>query len=344
MTDRELALALYRRMYLLRTFDQAGAAAYGRKEIHGTYRGSRGQEAIPVGVCAALNDGDFVFPSLRGVGDSLARGTDPRLLMAELFGKRTGLVGGRGGSLHFADVAHGVLGVFAVLTANVPLATGAALAARVANTGATAVAFFGDRATNEGVFHESLNTAALLKLPVLYVGINNAPQDADTSLGEHTAAESMAALASVHGIAAETVDGTDVLTVHARAAAAVDLIRKGGGPIFLECRCFPLDEPSRAEMDAWKEEMRRAGQYTSMLAFKKSKIGTVDLEPPAHWLLGDPLRKLEQHVLSHELAAETDLAAIRADVQREIERAVAFARDSAEPDASSAAVGVFAGV
>src|SRR5262249_31372719 len=159
---------------------------------------------------------------------------------------------------------------------------------------------------------------------------------------EHTAAGSMAALASVHGIAAEIVDGTDVLIVHARAAAAVGVLRDGGGPIFLECCCFPLDEPSRAAMDAWKEEMRRAGQYTSMLAFKTSKIGTVELAPPAHWLLGDPLRKLEQHVLTNGLAAESDLAAIRADVQHEIDLAVAFARGSAEPEASMAAVGVFA--
>jgi hypothetical protein len=108
--------------------------------------------------------------------------------MAELFGKSTGVAGGRGGALHLADAAHGVMGVFGVLTANVPMATGSALAAQITESGAVTVCFFGDRATNEGVFHESMNVASLLQLPVLYVGINNAPEDADGSVGEHTAA------------------------------------------------------------------------------------------------------------------------------------------------------------
>jgi TPP-dependent pyruvate/acetoin dehydrogenase alpha subunit len=342
MTDRDIALELYRRMCLLRAFDGAGAAAYARKDIHGTYRGARGQEAIPVGVCAALDERDFVFPSLRGVGDALARGTDPRLLMAELFGKRTGLAGGRGGSLHFADASHNVMGVFGVLTANVPMATGSALAAQVAQTGAVTVCFFGDRATNEGVFHESLNAASLLKLPVLYVGINNAPEDADDSVAEHTAGGSMVALAQAHAIAAEVVDGTDVLCVRERAVAVVDQLRSGRGPYFLEARCFPLDEPSRAQVQEWKDEMRRAGQYTSMLMFKKSKIGNTELKPPAHWLSGDPVSKLEHELVSRGLATDAELEAIRAEVRAVVDEAVAFARDSPEPDPESASIGVFA--
>jgi pyruvate dehydrogenase E1 component alpha subunit len=342
MPDRELVLALYRKMWLLRSFDLAGTAAYGRKEIHGTYRGAKGQEAIPVGICAALNECDFVFPSLRGVGDSLARGSDPRLLMAELFGKSTGVAGGRGGALHLADAAHGVMGVFGVLTANVPMATGSALAAQITESGAVTVCFFGDRATNEGVFHESMNVASLLQLPVLYVGINNAPEDADGSVGEHTAAGSMAALATVHRIPADVIDGTDVLNVYARALAVVEKLRGGRGPHFLECHSFPLDEPSRAQVQEWKDEMRRAGRYTSMLMLKKSKIGRVELKPPEHWLAGDPLHKLEEYVLTHEIATDQDLVVIREDVRGVIDEAVAFARESPEPDPQSARVGVFA--
>ncbi len=342
MADSQLALALYRKMCLLRSFDVAGSAAYGRKEIHGTYRGAKGQEAIPVGICAALREGDFVFPSLRGVGDSLARGTDPRLLMAELFGKSTGVAGGRGGSLHLADAAHGVMGAFGVLTANVPIATGSALAAQITESSAVSVCFFGDRATNEGVFHESMNAASLLQLPVLYVGINNAPEDSDGPLGEHTAAGSMAALAKVHKIPADVIDGTDVLNIYDRAASIVDKLRGGRGPHFLECHCFPLDEPSRAQVEEWQDEMRRTGQYTSMLVLKKSKIGTTELRPPDHWLDGDPLRKLEAHVLTHELASDNDLASIREEVRRVIDDAVAFARASPEPDAKTAEMGVFA--
>jgi TPP-dependent pyruvate/acetoin dehydrogenase alpha subunit len=341
MTEPTLALALYRRMCLLRSFDEVATAAYGRKEIHGTYRGSKGQEAIPVGICTALNEGDFVFPSLRAVGDSLAQGSEPRRLMAELFGKSTGVAGGRGGSLHLADAAHHVMGAFGVLTANVPIATGSALAARISGSGAVSVCFFGDRATNEGVFHESMNVASLLTLPVLYVGINNAPEDADESVAEHTAAGSLAALAKMHGIAAEVIDGTDVLNVYARAVEVLANIRGGRGPYFLECRCFPLDEPSRAQVQAWKDEMRRSGRYSGLLTLKKSKIGTAELSPPDHWLDSDPLAKLERHLLTHSIATDQDLAVIRQEIRQLIEEAVTFARESPEPDPESAQTGVF---
>ena len=340
--DRTIALRLYRQMCLLRAFDAAGSAAYARKEIHGTYRGAKGQEAIPVGVCAALEERDYVFPSLRGVGDALARGAEPRLVIAELFGKSTGVAGGRGGSLHLADASHHIMGAFGVLAANVPLATGSALAAKLSDSGAVTVCFFGDRATNEGVFHESMNAAALLKLPVLYVGINNAPEDADGSLAEHTAAGSMVALAKVHGIHAEAIDGTDVLTVYDRARALVENLRHSNGPSFLECQCFPLDEPTRAQVQEWKDEMRHTGTYTSMLLLKKSKIGTTELAPPAHWTAGDPVTRFEAFALEHGMATSADLAAIRDDARREIDEAVAFARESPEPDPASATIGVFA--
>lgn len=341
--DRELALTLYRKMCLLRHFDEAAAAAYGRQQIHGIYRGAMGQEAISVGICHALRRGDYVYPGLRGIGDTLAKGADPRLLMAELFGKSTGLGGGRGGSLHFADVAHGVMGVFAVMTANVPLATGTALAAQITESGAVTVCFFGDRATNEGVFHESMNIAALLKLPALFVGINNAPEDAGVSLREHTAAESMAALARVHGIPSEIIDGTDVLHVYDRAVAIVKDLRSGQGPYFLECQCFPLDEPSRAQTEEWKAEMRRTGEYVGMVFFKKSKVGKLELKVPESWLQADPLRKLEALLLTQGLAGEGDLATIRADVRGLVAEAVAFAEQSPEPSAETARSGVFAG-
>jgi pyruvate dehydrogenase E1 component alpha subunit len=187
-----------------------------------------------------------------------------------------------------------------------------------------------------------MNAASLLQLPVLYVGINNAPEDADDSVSEHTAAGSMVALAKVHGIAADAIDGTDVLSVYARAASIVHDVRHGRGPYFLECRCFPLDEPSRVQVQEWKDKMRRSGQYTGMLTLKKSKIGTTELRPPDHWLRGDPLLKLETHVLTEGLATEEDLATLRDDVRLVIEEAVMFARESPEPDPATAPTGVFA--
>jgi pyruvate dehydrogenase E1 component alpha subunit len=338
----QLALAFYRQLYLLRHFDAAAAAAYGRKEIHGTYRGSMGQEAIPVGVCQALDERDVIYLSLRGISELLARGSDPGPIMAELFGKATGLSGGKGGALHMADASRGIMGIYGVLTAPVPLATGSALAARIKGTGAVTVCFFGDRATNEGVFHESLNMAALWQLPVLYVGINNAPEDADTWLGEHTAARSMAALAAVHGIRADSIDGTDVFNVYQHARDAVEQMRGGGGPVFLECQCFPLDEPSRAETEQMLEEMRKTGRYMGLLMAKKSLIGKKELTPPQHWQDGDPLRKLERRILDEGLADDAALATIRAEVEARVAAAVEFARTSEAPPPETALRGLYA--
>jgi TPP-dependent pyruvate/acetoin dehydrogenase alpha subunit len=339
--DRELALDLYRKLTLIRTFERATAAAYGRGQIHGTHRSSLGQEAVPIGVCHALRTDDVVATGLRSVGDILARGGEPRRLMAELFGKATGLCGGRGGALHLTDAAHGVVGGTAVMTANAPVAVGLAIAARNAGRGAVVVCFLGDRATNQGVFHESMNAAALQNLPIAFVGINNAPEDAATSLAEHTAAESMAALAATHGIRSEIVDGSDVVGVYQSAAAVVDRLRGGEGPAFLECRCYPLGEPSRAQVEAWMEAMRRSGRFEGLLTVKKREIGKTELAPPPHWLEADPVRRLERRIGEGE-AERAELAALRASAESIVQDALEFAERSPEPAPDTAQLNVFA--
>jgi TPP-dependent pyruvate/acetoin dehydrogenase alpha subunit len=339
--DSQLALDLYRKLRLLRTFERASAAAYGRGQIHGTHRSSYGQEAVPVGVCHALRPGDLVSPGLRSVGDILARGGDPASLMAELFGRATGLCGGRAGALQLSDVSHGVIGGFAVMTANVPMAVGMAIATRAAGKGDVVVCFIGDRATNQGVFHEAMNAASLHRLALICVGVNNAPADASTSLGEHTAADSMAALAAVHGIAAEIVDGTDVVAVHEAAAGAVQRARDGAGPSFLECRCFPLGEPSRAQTQQWIDTMRRSGRFEGLLAVKKREIGRAEPTPPAEWLAGDPIDVLERRILTAGLASSAELRDIDAELAAIVDGAVERAAGSPQPLLSEG-VGVFA--
>ena len=340
--DRDRAVELYRTMLLVRTFERATAAAYGRGEIHGTHRSSYGQEAVPVGVCSALGEHDLVAPGLRSVGDILAKGGSPHRLMAELFGKQTGLCGGRAGALHLSDRSCGVIGGFGVMTANVPIAVGLAVAVRAAGHGGVAACFVGDRATNQGVFHESMNAAALHRLPMICVGVNNAPDDASTSLHEHTAAASMAALAAVHGIAAEIVDGTDVLAMHAAADRAVRRARDGVGPSFLECRCFPLGEPSRAQTEQWVDAMRRSGRFEGLLAVKKREIGRTELPAPEAWIEGDPVTRLERRIAAGRFATGEELRDVRAAIDGLVEAAVEFARSSPEP--ARTVDGVFAGV
>lgn len=328
-------------MYLLRRFGEVGAAAFARKEIHGTFSTAKGQEGISVGVTHAMEERDVFYPGLHGIGDVLARGADPRLVMAELFGKATGLSGGKGGALHIADASHGIMGIFGVLCASVPMAAGHALAARQLNTGAVTVCFVGDRATNEGVFHETLNIISLWRLPVLYVGINNGPEDSDSPVSEHTAAGSMIALARAHGVESADLDGTDALNVYRRAREALDYVRSGRGPYFIEAHCYPLDGLTREEAERLVAEMRATGTYTGFLALRKSMLGQGGRVPPEHWSAGDPLPRLERQMLSERLADRESMAAIRAQVDRLVDEALELSRNSPEPSTESAVDGVY---
>lgn len=338
---RELALALYRTMLLLRAFDRAAVEAAARKEIHGGYSDSRGSEAVSVGICSALSAQDVVYPGLHGIGDLLAMGTDPRLAMAELFGKATGLNGGRGGRLHLIDVERNVMGVSGVLAAAVPMAAGNALAARRRKNGVVTVCFVGDRATNQGIFHETLNLVGLWRLPLLLVGVNNAPDDSTTPVAAHTAAGSLVALAQVHGFKTAAIDATDVFTVYDIAREVLARIRAETVPFFLECQCYPLDQLSRPETLELQDEWRRAGKAVPFSSFKRTALAERGRHPPIAWREGDPVQKLEATVHAERLADDETLAGIRRDVEAVVDDAVEFARRSPQPVLQSALQGVF---
>jgi acetoin:2,6-dichlorophenolindophenol oxidoreductase subunit alpha len=252
---------LYTAMLRIRVFEDEVHRLFLRQEIPGTAHLYQGQEAVAVGVCSVLEPGDSVSATYRGHGAALALGSDPTALMAEMLGRETGTCAGRGGSMNVIDVNHGLLGCFGIVGGSIAAATGAALAASLLEDDSVAVAFFGDGATNQAYFHECLNFAAVMRLPVVFVCENNFYGEW-TAMAAVTAGGAIAARAGAYGIPAQVVDGNDVLAVQQAAAAAVDAARDGEGPTLLECQTYrhkghskldPGRYRPREEVAAWHE-------------------------------------------------------------------------------------------
>ena len=309
--DRAEMLRLYEQMVLLRQFELAAQARYKAGEMPGFIHLYIGEEAVAVGVCAQLRRDDWITSTHRGHGHVLAKGMTPRALMAELFAKATGCCGGRGGSMHLYDPAHGVFGTNGIVGGGIPHAVGAALSARARGTDGVATAFFGDGAVNHGAFHESLNFAGAQRAGVLFVCENNLYATA-TPLQSVTRNAEVASRAAAYGVPGVAVDGNDVLAVWAAARAAVARARTGGGPTLIEAKTYrvvghhegdPLTGVYRTqeELDAWKQR--------------------------------DPIQDFRRRLLSELKAATTaELDAIDARVLDVIADAVDFARQSPEPD------------
>src|SRR5712692_1183753 len=206
-------------MTLIREFEERVCQDYTAGKVTGAVHLYSGQEAVAVGVCAHLRDDDYITSTHRGHGHCIAKGLEPKLMMAELHGKVTGLCKGKGGSMHLADSRLGMLGANGIVPAGLPLACGAALSAKVRKTDQVAVAFFGDGGSNAGAFHESLNLAAVLKLPVVFILENNGYADA-TSIRYAAAIENLAERARSYGMPGITIDGSDVFAVFDAAGEA----------------------------------------------------------------------------------------------------------------------------
>ena len=249
-------------MWVVRRFEEALEDLYSRGMLHGTNHLSIGQEAVAVGVCGALDDGDLITSTHRGHGHSIAHGADPMRMMAELLGRTDGYCKGRGGSMHIADVASGNLGANGIVAGSMTIAVGAALSMRMQQKNAVVVCFFGDGAANEGSFHEALNLAGVWNLPVLFLCENNQygmsmSQDASTAGG------SVAGRGAAYGIEGERVDGNDLDAVFAAAQARIAEMRAGGGPTLLEAVTYRYRGHSKSdrnlyrtldEIESWRTE------------------------------------------------------------------------------------------
>jgi acetoin:2,6-dichlorophenolindophenol oxidoreductase subunit alpha len=297
-------LAGYERMLLLRRFEEAMQRLFLRNEIHGTVHLYIGQEAVSAGVCSALREDDWVAATYRGHGAALAKGTPPEALAAELMGRSTGACGGRAGSMNVVDLEHGLIGCFGIVGGSIAAATGAGMTA--AREDRVAVAFFGDGAANQGYFHECLNFAQVMRLPVVYVCENNGygeftPTDAVTGGGD------IAARAATLGMPAQKVDGNDFEAVAAAAGDSVESARAGEGPQFIEALTYRQVGHSKSDPGAYRPD------------------GELEL-----WLERDPLGVARARLAD---MGEERLAEIERAVEDRIEQAVEAALAAPYPDA-----------
>ena len=238
--NADLLLAAYAKMTFIRQLEDRVAVLYRDGDVPGFVHTSVGQEAVAVGALLHARPDDVITSTHRGHGHVLAKGLEPRRMLAELMGRETGACHGRGGSMHLVDVAHGVLGATGVVAGNLALAAGAAWAAQAQGRQNIAVVFFGDGATGAGVFHETLNLAALWRLPVLFVCENNGYAEF-TGREEHSNVKHVSSFAAPYAIPAKTIDGNDQLAVHESAYEAITMLRRGEGPYLLECMTFRLE-------------------------------------------------------------------------------------------------------
>jgi acetoin:2,6-dichlorophenolindophenol oxidoreductase subunit alpha len=298
-------LGRYAQMLLIRLFEGEMHRLFLQGHVHGTTHLSSGQEAVPVGICSALDPHDYVAGTYRGHGHALAKGTDPEPLAAEMLGRATGVCGGRAGSMNVIDLEHGLVGCFGIVGGSIAATTGAALSA--GRRGRVAVAFFGDGAANQGYFHECLNFAKVLGLPAVFVCENNFYGEF-TPMAKVTAGGDIAARGAAYGLPARVVDGNDLWEVRAAALEAVERARSGAGPTLLECQTY-----------------RHYGHSKSDPATYRPKDEVDD------WLARDPLVLARTRLLESELE-ERQVAEIEEETHERIERAIKAALAAPFPD------------
>jgi TPP-dependent pyruvate/acetoin dehydrogenase alpha subunit len=300
-------LRLHRQMVEIREFEDEVMRLFARNLIRGSSHLCQGQEAVAVGACAALTDGDTMTCTYRGHGAVLAMGAPLDRSMAEILGRAGGLCAGKGGSMHLTDVSVGALGSFAVVGAHLPFACGTALTAQTLGTGAVSLCFFGDGATNIGAFHEAMNLASVWKLPVVFVCENNLYGEY-SPLASTTAVERLTDRATSYAMAAAQVDGNDVLAVRDAVAGACERARAGAGPTFLEALTYRHMGHSRADPGAY----RPAGELD-------------------RWRERDPITLFEQHLQRAERVPRDRLDVVRATARQAVADATSRALDWPEP-------------
>ena len=318
--NKKLAMAdferIYRSLRRIRRAEEEVARIYPTDKIKSPVHLSIGQEAISVGVCDVLRLDDVVSPTYRGHAAYMAKGGPLPELFAELYGKATGVAGGKGGSMHLIDMPHNIIGTSAVVGTTIPLAVGFALTFKRMKTDRVAVAFFGDGATEEGVFTESLNFAALQKLPVLFVCENN-HYAIHTPLTKRWATERLCERVGTYGIPTHRIEDGDVLKLREVAAAAVERMRRGEGPTFIECDTY-----------RWREHVGPNEDF---------EAGYRERAALKQWLEADQVASM-----GARLSAERR-AAIDAEIEREIAAAIQFAEASPFPESKALYTHVFAG-
>jgi pyruvate dehydrogenase E1 component alpha subunit len=320
--DRAELLNLYKKMLLIRRFEERCAEMYALGKIGGFCHLYIGEEAVAVGAIDPLRDDDYVFSSYRDHGHCLARGSDPKRVMAELFGRATGLCKGKGGSMHLIDVARRFMGGYAIVGGHLPLATGAAFTIKYRGGDQIVLCFFGEGAVPGGAFHESLNLAALWDLPVLFLCENNrycmgTPVERSIALYSNVSQN-----AAAYGIDFARVDGMDVLAVRDAASKAIEQIRTSKRPYFLEAMTYRFLGHSMADP--------AHGHYRSKEEVDEAKKR-------------DPILVLKNKLQSERLAADADFQTIEQEMRKTMDDVVAFADSSPAPSLEALDEDIYSG-
>lgn len=316
--NKERVSTMYRKMLEIRLFEEKVFDLYGQNLVPGTIHLYAGEEAVAVGVCCNLNVDDYITSTHRGHGHCIAKGADLKRIMAEILGKKTGYCKGKGGSMHIADFAVGMLGATAVVGAGLPIAVGAGLSAKLRKTSQVVACFFGEGASNQGTFHESLNMASVWKLPVVFVCENNL-YAMGTRQSRIMNVENVADRAEAYGIQGVVVDGNDVLAVDEAARTAVARARTGMGPTLIECKTYRHKGHSRVD----------PGKYRPK-------------EEVDEWLAKDPVKRLRKTMLDNNVLTQTELERIEKNVAEEVAEAAKYALESPYPKEEEALEDVYA--
>ncbi len=304
-------IELLKTMMKIRRFEEKAAEMYAKGRIKGFLHLYIGQEAVATGAISALRPDDYIVTHYREHGHALARGLDPKRVMAELFGRETGVSGGRGGSMHLFDVEKSFLGGYAIVAGHMPLACGLGMAEQYKGTDRIAVTFFGDGAVNEGEFHESLNLAAVWKLPVLFVVENNL-YGMGTDIRRVSAEIEIYKRAAAYNIHSEQVDGMNVLAMYDAVSRLAARARAGDGPVFLEAMCYRFRGHSMADAE-----------------FYRSK------DEVEHWRHLDPIDQLKRKLLADKTISESDIENLQSEADDMARDAAQFAEESPAPPIES---------
>ena len=319
--EKELLLSMLKAMLKIRIFEERVVELFKSGFIHGWVHSYIGEEAVATGVCLNLHKSDYITSTHRGHGHCIAKGVNLKNMMAELFGKKTGCCKGKGGSMHIADVSVGMLGANGIVGGGLGAATGAAFGCKYFKNGKIVVAFFGDGASNQGIFHESLNIASAWNLPIIYMCENNLYAET-TSIKNVTNINDIAIRAKSYNIPGIIIDGMNVIEVYQKVKKVIEdfKLRSGNGPVLIEAKTYRFRGHWEGDPEIYrtKEEVNR-------------------------WKKSDPIVQLVDKMMNEKIIQETDIAAIREEIACEVQDAIDFAKRSPEPEVETALEDVFFG-
>lgn len=307
--QRETLISMYQTMYKIREFEKAVVDLFSQDLIRGAVHVYLGEEAVASGACHALEKDDYIVSTHRGHGHCIAKGGKVHKMMAEILGKSTGYCKGKGGSMHIADLKCGILGANGIVGAGIPIATGAGMTSWIKKDNKVTLCFFGDGASNQGTFHESINMAAVFRLPVVFICENN-HYAVFTSTEKALSVENISDRSIAYGIPGYSIDGNDVIEVFSTVSNAVKRARAGKGPSLIECKTYrwfghfvgdPENYRSKEEVKKWKTKK-------------------------------DPIEMFKKKLIKEGMVGNKEFSRIENEIQKEIEDAKNFAKNSPEPE------------